>query len=117
MGITSTTLPAPPLVEPLHQVVAPCAPVTFWHVIVADYLTSLAKTFADVQLTACISHAIFSREEEEEAVYVRTSELWSSCWKGPSAPPEHGAPTASLDHRKAQAAPTHPGRHLDLRAA
>ena len=40
------------------SVVAPCAPVTFWHVIVADYMTSLAKTFSDLQLTACISYAI-----------------------------------------------------------
>ena len=28
------------------------------HVIVADYMTSLAKTFSDLQLTACISYAI-----------------------------------------------------------
>ena len=26
--------------------------------IVADYMTSLAKTFSDLQLTACISYAI-----------------------------------------------------------
>ena len=41
-----------------ESLIAPLAPVTFWHVIVADYLTSLAKTFSDLQLTGCISAAI-----------------------------------------------------------
>ena len=63
------------LVRALYDsVIAPCAPVTFWHVIVADYLTSLAKTFGDVQLTACISWSIFRGESGDE--HVRTSELW-----------------------------------------
>ena len=31
--------------------IAPLAPVTFWHVIVADYLTSLAKAFSDLQVS------------------------------------------------------------------
>jgi len=56
------------------SVTAPLGPVTFWHVIVADYLTSLAKTFGDVQLTACISWSIFRGERGDE--HVRTSELW-----------------------------------------
>jgi len=29
-------------------------PVTFWHVIVADYATSLAKALSDLQITACV---------------------------------------------------------------
>lgn len=57
-----------------ESVTAPLGPVTFWHVIVADYLTSLAKTFGDVQLTACISWSIFRGERGDE--HVRTSELW-----------------------------------------
>mmetsp|Transcript_21979 Transcript_21979/g.68788 ORF Transcript_21979/g.68788 Transcript_21979/m.68788 type:complete len:464 (-) Transcript_21979:355-1746(-) len=35
---------------------APCAPVTFWHVIVADYATSLAKALGDFQITACVAY-------------------------------------------------------------
>jgi len=54
--------------------IAPCAPVTFWHVIVADYMTSLAKAFSDLQLTACISYSIFTYDAE--ATYVRSTELW-----------------------------------------
>lgn len=34
----------------LESIVAPMTQVTFWHVIVADYLTSLAKAFSDVQV-------------------------------------------------------------------
>lgn len=36
-------------------VTTPCAgPVTFAHVLIADYLTSLAKTFADVSISFCV---------------------------------------------------------------
>ena len=55
--------------------IAPFAPVTFWHVIVADYLTSLAKAFSDLQLTMCISSKIFSETSISEG-YVRSTELW-----------------------------------------
>lgn len=34
---------------------APFAPVTFWHVIVADYATSLAKALGDFQVTVCVA--------------------------------------------------------------
>ena len=73
-----------------ESVVAPLAPVTFWHVIVADYLTSLAKMMADMQLTACISAHIFwptlyandmAGAPGAPAVgtgYVRTTELWDT---------------------------------------
>ena len=54
--------------------IAPFAPVTFWHVIVADYMTSLAKAFSDLQLTACVSYHIFN--DRPEAGYVRSTELW-----------------------------------------
>ena len=33
---------------------SPFAPVTFWHVIVADYATSLAKALGDLQITMCV---------------------------------------------------------------
>ena len=36
---------------------APFAPVTFWHVIVADYATSLAKALGDVHVTSCVAYA------------------------------------------------------------
>ena len=58
------------------SVIAPCAPVTFWHVIVADYLTSLAKTFSDLQLTACITYAIVQRDQSG-AAYETTTNLWN----------------------------------------
>ena len=61
----------------VESLIAPCAPVTFWHVLVADYLTSLAKTFSDLQLTACISSAILSRDYNG-AAYERTTDLWNS---------------------------------------
>merc|ERR1712086_64206 len=37
---------------------APISPVTFTHVIIADYLTSLAKTIADVAITSCVASAV-----------------------------------------------------------
>lgn len=65
------------LVRTLSQsIMAPLAPVTFWHVIVADYLTSLAKAFADMQMTFCISSHIFL--EHESRSYVGTAKLWST---------------------------------------
>ncbi|KAJ8605339.1 hypothetical protein CTAYLR_002396 [Chrysophaeum taylorii] len=39
---------------------APFAPVTFWHVVVADYATSLAKALADLQITACVATRAFA---------------------------------------------------------
>lgn len=39
---------------------APFAPVTFWHVIVADYATSLAKALGDFQVTACVAASALS---------------------------------------------------------
>jgi len=56
---------------------APFAPVTFWHVIVADYLTSLAKTFSDLQLTFCISASILNRDQTGDP-YERTTDLWNN---------------------------------------
>ncbi|KAL3930600.1 MAG: hypothetical protein SGPRY_001471, partial [Prymnesium sp.] len=60
------------------SVIAPCAPVTFWHVLVADYMTSLAKAFSDLQLTACISYRIFAYSPEATyclKVYSDTGEV------------------------------------------
>ena len=62
-----------------ESVIAPFAPVTFWHVIVADYMTSLAKALADLQLTACISWRIYSHDAHglpTGGQYVRTTQLW-----------------------------------------
>ena len=39
---------------------SPFSPVTFWHVLVADYATSLAKALADVQITACVVVSFFA---------------------------------------------------------
>jgi len=58
------------------SLIAPFAPVSFWHVIVADYATSLAKAFADVQLLFCEAHAIASLPEQPGAPYTRTTVLW-----------------------------------------
>jgi len=65
----------------VESVVAPFAPVTFWHVIVADYLTSMAKAFADLQLTVCLSGRILAlgadaAEGATAGDYVRTTQLW-----------------------------------------
>ena len=60
------------------SVIAPLAPVTFWHVIVADYLTSLAKAFSDLQLSACVSSAILSERTPTGASYTPTSVLWEA---------------------------------------
>jgi len=63
------------LLKTLHEsLIAPCAPVNFWHVIVADYLTSLAKAFADLQSTACITFNIMGAEHGHG--YTPTSALW-----------------------------------------
>ena len=45
-----------------ESVIAPFAPVNFWHVIVADYLTSLAKAFSDLQVMSCISCTLALQE-------------------------------------------------------
>ena len=61
------------------SVIAPCAPVTFWHVIVADYLTSLAKALSDLQLSACISTAILSEHAPARGeTYTPTTALWEA---------------------------------------
>ena len=60
------------------SVIAPLAPVTFWHVIVADYMTSLAKAFSDLQLSACISSAILSERQPLGASYTPTTALWEA---------------------------------------
>eukprot|EP00908_Phaeocystis_cordata_P024814 Transcript_7268.p2 GENE.Transcript_7268~~Transcript_7268.p2 ORF type:complete len:394 (-),score=148.41 Transcript_7268:875-2056(-) len=69
-----------------ESLIAPLAPVTFWHVIVADYLTSLAKTFSDLQLTGCISAAIVSRDATG-AAYERTTTLWNEYYQECSISP------------------------------
>ncbi|KAJ1459081.1 EXS family-domain-containing protein [Pelagophyceae sp. CCMP2097] len=38
-----------------ESLMAPFGPVTFWHVIVADFATSLAKALGDVQVVACVA--------------------------------------------------------------
>lgn len=59
------------------SLIAPLAPVTFWHVIVADYLTSLAKAMSDFQLTFCISAHIFRHDRSMRGTgYVRSTQLW-----------------------------------------
>jgi len=63
-----------------ESIVAPFAPVTFWHVIVADYMTSLAKAFSDLHLTFCISYDIFL--SQSRSGYVRSTELWHSEYMG-----------------------------------
>ena len=60
----------------LESIIAPLSPVTFWHVIVADYMTSLAKAFSDLQLSACISYRIFSISTS--TTYVRSTDLWQA---------------------------------------
>jgi len=60
----------------VESIIAPFAPVTFWHVIVADYLTSMAKAFSDMQMTCCISAHIFG-ERPAGAPYVSSTELWN----------------------------------------
>ena len=42
-----------------ETLLAPFAPVTFWHVIVADYATSLAKGLGDAHVTACVAAQAF----------------------------------------------------------
>ena len=39
----------------IESLCAPFAPVTFWHVIVADYATSMAKALGDVHVTGCVA--------------------------------------------------------------
>jgi len=63
-----------------ESVVAPFAPVTFWHVIVADYLTSLAKAMSDLQLTFCISSSIFFPSAVSDR-YIRSTDLWHHEYK------------------------------------
>lgn len=63
----------------LGSVIAPFAPVTFWHVIVADYLTSMAKVFSDVQITVCQASFILKHAAEADdgtLRYIRSTELW-----------------------------------------
>jgi|TARA_B100000513_G_scaffold187776_1_gene110433 hypothetical protein len=55
---------------------APCGPVTFWHVIVADYLTSMAKAGQDLQLTACISAHIYTADHQGHAGHMSSTALW-----------------------------------------
>ena len=61
-----------------ESVIAPAAPVTFWHVIVADYLTSLAKAFSDLQLSACVSSAILAERKPAYGSYTPTVVLWEA---------------------------------------
>lgn len=66
-----------------ESLIAPLGPVTFWHVIVADYLTSVAKAFSDLQLSMCIStHIFFPSFAGPTAAstigYVRSTELWET---------------------------------------
>jgi hypothetical protein len=65
-----------------QSLIAPFAPVTFWHVIVADYATSLAKAFADMEVMACESVTIahFARGAVG-APYVRTTVLWEENYR------------------------------------
>lgn len=60
-----------------ESVIAPFAPVTFWHVIVADYLTSLAKALSDIQMTSCISTNIVFLQREANVEHIRSAELWT----------------------------------------
>ena len=65
-----------------ESVIAPLAPVTFWHVIVADYLTSLAKALSDLQLSACISAAIVNERTPAKGTYTPTTVLWEAHYSG-----------------------------------
>ena len=65
-----------------ESLIAPLAPVHFWHVIVADYLTSLAKAFSDLQLSACISSHIVSERAPTHGAYTPTSVLWEAHYFG-----------------------------------
>jgi|EP00966_Prymnesium_polylepis_P278155 hypothetical protein len=71
--------------------IAPFAPVTFWHVIVADYMTSLAKAFADMQLTACISYTIIASDSDPDGPYVRSTELWHESCAARNRPPPNAS--------------------------
>lgn len=61
-----------------ESVIAPLTPVSFWHVIVADYLTSLAKAFSDLQLSACVSSAILTERRPAGSSYTPTTTLWDT---------------------------------------
>lgn len=47
----------------LDALLAPFAPVTFWHVIVADYATSMAKALGDAHVTTCVFVQSFLESE------------------------------------------------------
>lgn len=59
-----------------ESLIAPLGPVTFWHVIVADYATSLAKAFADLQKMFCVTSSILAVHDSRPERYVRTTVLW-----------------------------------------
>ena len=73
-----------------ESLIAPFAPVTFWHVIVADYLTSLAKAMSDLQITMCISSGIFLGDADGEGNYARTTTLWHQSYKSCADSPVNG---------------------------
>jgi len=47
----------------VDAMLAPFAPVTFWHVIVADYATSMAKALGDAHVTTCVALESATRRE------------------------------------------------------
>jgi len=74
------------------SLLAPFAPVTFWHVIVADYLTSLAKALGDTHITACVTIRAtwlenMNHEEEfyDNHAYNSNHSVWWEQRRGPCA--------------------------------
>ncbi|KAJ1444372.1 EXS family-domain-containing protein [Pelagophyceae sp. CCMP2097] len=62
------------------SMLAPFAPVTFWHVIVADYATSLAKALGDAHVTACVaSSAVFEAAISSSGPH----DVWWEARRGP----------------------------------
>ena len=78
-----TCPPSHPRSTIVESMMAPCGPVTFWHVIVADYLTSMAKAGQDLQLTACISAHIYTADHQGHAGHMSSTALWEEV--GPDA--------------------------------
>ena len=63
---------------------APFAPVTFWHVIVADYATSLAKALGDVHVTVCVASAHLSSSRAALGAAANHAVWWEEA-RGPCA--------------------------------
>jgi len=66
---------------------APFAPpVTFWHVIVADYATSLAKGLGDAHVTTCVAaNALFFQGSSSSRAREKSHSVWWEARRGACA--------------------------------